>query len=226
MRSDLAIIIPALNEAATIGSIVASLTGTGHVIVVDDGSSDRTGDIARAQGASVVTHAVNRGYDGALNSGFARAAELDCAYAITLDADGQHPAEKIGEFVGALDQGADLVLGVRDRMQRFGESAFAILTRARFGIGDPLCGMKGYRMALYHSRGHFDSYGSIGTELMLFAAANGAKIVQIPLESRERAGAPRFDRLLRANLRILCAAFIGMTRFGVGRRVARGAAGW
>ena len=213
MRDDLAIIIPALNEAATIGRVVGSLGNIGKVIVVDDGSSDATGDIAREMGAEVVRHETNRGYDGALDSGFARAAELGCAYAITLDADGQHPVERIAEYLAALDGGADLVLGIRDRLQRFGEHAFAWTARLRYGIRDPLCGMKGYRMALYRELGHFDSYRSIGTELMLHAAANGAAIVQIPLDTREREDAPRFGRLLRANLRILRAMAIGLSRF-------------
>ena len=213
MRDDLAIIIPALNEAATIGGVVASLAGVGRIVVVDDGSDDATGKIAHDNGAEVVRHAVNGGYDAALGSGFARADELGCAYAITLDADGQHPAEMIATYLAALDGGADLVLGIRDRLQRFGEHAFAWAARLRYGIRDPLCGMKGYRMALYRELGHFDSYRSIGTELMLHAAANGAAIVQIPLDTREREDAPRFGRLLRANLRILRAMAIGLSRF-------------
>lgn len=216
MRDDLAIIIPALNEAATIGRVVESLGGIGRVIVVDDGSGDETGTIARGKGAEVVRHETNRGYDGALGSGFARADELGCTHAITLDADGQHPADRIAEYLAALDDGADLVLGVRDRLQRFGEHVFAWAARWRFGIRDPLCGMKGYRMTLYRALGHFDSYGSIGTELMLHAAANGARIKQIPLETRDREDAPRFDRLLRANWRILRAMVIGLLRYRPG----------
>ncbi|MCG6859403.1 MAG: glycosyltransferase family 2 protein [Salaquimonas sp.] len=215
MRDDLAIIIPALNEAATIGGIVASLRDSGRVIVVDDGSTDNTGRIASDSGALVITHEVNRGYDAALDSGFARASELDCVYAVTLDADGQHPEAKIAEFVSALDQGADLVLGIRDQLQRFGESAFAFAARLRFGIRDPLCGMKGYRLDLYRSLGHFDSYSSIGTELMLYGAAKGARIVQVALETRERADAPRFGRAFRANMRILRAMTVGLKHYGI-----------
>lgn len=215
MRADLAIVIPALNEAATIGEVVEGLAGSGRVIVVDDGSSDGTGTIAGRAGAEVVRHAVNRGYDGAIDSGFARAAELGCEYVITLDADGQHPGELVAAFVDALENGADMVLGVRDRLQRFSERVFAALTRLAYGIRDPLCGMKGYRIGLYRSLGHFDRYGSIGTELMLHGVRGGATVVQVPLETRERQDAPRFDRLLRANWRILRAAFIGLT--GIGR---------
>src|SRR5271166_5984567 len=89
-RSRIAIIVPALNEAATIGPVLARVKQYGSPIVVDDGSGDETAQLARAAGAAVVTHAVNQGYDAALNSGFAYAARMGCAYAITIDADGQH----------------------------------------------------------------------------------------------------------------------------------------
>lgn len=217
MDRALAIVIPALNEAATIGRVVAALAGSGRVIVVDDGSSDATATIAAESGAEVVSHAANRGYDAALGSGFARAAELGSEYVITLDADGQHPGEMIAAFRRELEGGADLVLGVRDRLPRFSERLFARLTRLFFGIRDPLCGMKGYRTALYAALGHFDSYGSVGTELMLFAARSGARIVQLPLETRDRADAPRFDRTIRANIRILRAAVAGLARYGLAK---------
>ncbi len=208
-RSRLALVIPAFNEAATVGPVVRGAALHGTVVVVDDASNDRTGALAQQAGADVVRHGQNRGYDGALESGFRRAAELGCEFVVTLDADGQHNTELIAHFAAALERGADLVLGVRDRRQRFAEHIFAWFTRARFGIHDPLCGMKGYRLALYKALGHFDSYGSIGTELALFAVRNGARFAQIPVATRPRADAPRFDWLLRANQRILRSLLLG-----------------
>jgi glycosyltransferase involved in cell wall biosynthesis len=217
MKPELAIVIPAWNEAATIGPVVAKVSGIGRVIVVDDGSSDNTGEIARASGAEIVVHAKNEGYDRALDSGFRRAAELECGYVITLDADGQHPEEMIAAYLTHLEGGSDLVLGVRARFQRLGERVFAFLTRSVFGIDDPLCGMKGYRMALYRELGHFDSYGSVGTELMLHSVQRGARFVQLPFKTRERRDAPRFGRILLANIKIMRAAGIGIWRFGIAK---------
>lgn len=218
MKTDLAIIIPALNEAATIGQVIASIGGVGRIIVVDDGSTDGTGEIAGDAGADVVRLEVNRGYDGALQAGFERADELDCAFVITLDADGQHPQEMISIYVEQLEGGMDLVLGVRDRLQRFSEHVFAFLTDKTLGISDPLCGMKGYRLSLYRALGHFDSYGSVGTELALHSVRNGAKYVQIPIKTNERVDQPRFSRIARANWIILRAALIGIYRFGFRKR--------
>lgn len=211
-RCRIAIVIPAFNEAATIGSVISSVSQYGKPIVVDDGSSDETSQLASSLGASVVGHAVNRGYDQAINSGFVRAEELDCEYVITIDADGQHDPSLLLRFIGSLDSGADVVIGVRDRCQRLAEHIFAWVAEKKWGIQDPLCGMKAYRIGLYKEVGHFDSYGSIGTELALYAAKNGKRIVQLPVKIRERIDAPRFGRIFSANRRILYALWVGLLR--------------
>jgi len=218
-RSRIAIVIPALNEARTIAAVVERVRVFGQPVVVDDGSTDDTAVLAWAAGADVVVHAVNRGYDGALNSGFARAAKLGCAYAITVDADGQHNPQQIADFIALLDQGYALVLGVRDRQQRVAEHIFAWVARRVWGLSDPLCGMKGYDMALYHHERAFDHFGSIGTELAVRSAARGVRRVEQPTVIRDRADAPRFGRRLSANWRILRALFILLGLGAAGRLV-------
>lgn len=211
-QPSLAIIIPALNEARTIAAVVASAKAYGLPIVVDDGSGDDTGTIARASGAEVVVHGANRGYDNALDSGFRRAAQLGCSFAVTMDADGQHNPGLLQQFITQFDQGDDIVIGVRDRRQRISEHIFALVTQAMWKVKDPLCGMKGYRMTVYHRLGHFDSFGSIGTELAMFAVCNDFRLSQIPVLTRDRVGSPRFGRAFAANLRILRAMFLVLWR--------------
>jgi glycosyltransferase involved in cell wall biosynthesis len=196
-------VIPALNEEGSIGDVVARALRYGQVIVVDDGSSDATGRVAAAAGADVVTHPRNRGYDGALNTGFARAAALGLEVAITLDADGQHDPRTLVQIIQSLDAGADVVIGVRDRRQRFSERVFALWGRLMWRIRDPLCGMKGYRMSVYADHGCFDSCRSIGTELAICAVVRGFRCVQVPVPTRLRRDAPRFGGLMGANYRIL-----------------------
>jgi glycosyltransferase involved in cell wall biosynthesis len=202
-RSRIGIVIPALNEAATIAAVVSNACQYGMPIVVDDGSSDKTGELAATAGATVVRHEVNRGYDQALNSGFARADELGCEYVVTMDADGQHDPAILAPFIRALDEGADVVVGIRDHHQRLAEHIFAWLGFAKWGIRDPLCGMKAYRIIVYKTLGHFDSNGSIGTELAIYAAKSGRNIAQLPVKTRERFDAPRFGRRFSANMRLL-----------------------
>ena len=209
-RSRVALVIPALNEAATISQVVQGASRYGVCIVVDDGSSDATASQALRCGATVVTHVENQGYDAALNSGFKKAMELGCEAIITLDADGQHNPELLGKFVTALDGSVAVVLGVRSKKQRLAEYIFAGYTQYRFGIADPLCGMKAYRAEVYQALGYFDSYQSIGTELMLFAARNGFSITSVPFEVRDREGQPRFGRRLAANWKIFRALALSL----------------
>lgn len=202
-RSCIGVVIPAFNESATIAVVVEKVLTYGLPIVVDDGSTDATADLARGAGAVVVSHNSNRGYDEALDSGFARAAELNCTLVITLDADGQHDPRLLKKFIAFIDEGADVVVGIRDKRQRLAEHIFAFVTKHLYGIVDPLCGMKAYRLSVYKALGHFDSYDSIGTELALFAAKTGYRIRQIAISVTERDGAPRFGRRFSANYRIL-----------------------
>lgn len=210
-RLRVGVVIPAFNEAATIGHVVAAASRFGRPIVVDDGSSDDTARRAEDAGAAIVRHSANRGYDGALNSGFARAFDLGCEYVVTVDADGQHDQTTLQPFILALENGADVVVGIRDRRARLAEILFAWVTTARWGIRDPLCGVKAYRIAVWKELGHFDSYQSIGTELSLYAAASGKRIAQLPVKTRDRSDAPRFGRRFAANGRILRALWIGMS---------------
>jgi glycosyltransferase involved in cell wall biosynthesis len=219
-RSRIAIVIPALNEKNTIAAVVASALAFGRAVVVDDGSSDDTGALAAHAGADVVRHAVNRGYDEALNSGFRQADELGCEYAITCDADGQHNAAQIAEFIALLDAGHELVVGVRNRRARWGEQLFAFVARRLWGLSDPMCGMKAYRMSLYRKHRPFDSVRSIGSELAIRGAASGASVAERRIVVRDRADAPRFGGSFKANLRILRALF-KLLALGAAGRLAR-----
>lgn len=211
-RSRVGIVIPALNESATIVGVVEAAGIYGVPIVVDDGSTDATADLALHSGAVVVSHEKNRGYDAALNSGFEKAAEMGSEIIVTVDADGQHDPSLIQKFIDAIDAGADVVVGIRSQRQRFAEHLFAWYTNLRFGIKDPLCGMKAYRIIIFKALGHFDSYGSIGTELATFAAKKGFRFSQISFDVRERKGQSRFGQVLAGNYKIIRALMLSIWR--------------
>lgn len=211
-RSRLAIVIPALNEAATIGEVVRAASIFGVPWVVDDGSTDTTALIALEAGARVVQHSHNRGYDNALNTGFEAAHNAGCDAFVTLDADGQHDPELLPRMLKLLEEGADVVIGIRTRRARLTEHLFAMLTILMYGIRDPLCGMKAYRASVYEERGHFDSYRSIGTELALFAVRRRMRVEQVKFKVRERADAARFGRFWLSNWRILRALVLFIVR--------------
>jgi len=205
-----ALVMPALNESESIAAVVAAVRCYGQPIVVDDGSTDGTGSLASAAGAVVVTHAVNQGYDSALESGLKRAVDDGYDFVITLDADGQHKPELLALFLEQLLAGADMVIGMRDRHQRFSESVFSITARLMWDITDPLCGMKGYRIARLRVVSGFCTYDSIGTELALRAVRSGWRIAQIPISTSSRKGGSRFGVGIRANWMILKALGLGL----------------
>jgi glycosyltransferase involved in cell wall biosynthesis len=202
-RFRVAVVIPALNEADTIQSVVDAAGRYGLPIVVNDGSTDKTAELAMQAGAVVFSHKYNLGYDAALNSGFKKAAELGCEIIVTVDADGQHDPSLIQRFIDAIDAGADVVTGIRSKRQRFAEHLFAWYASFFFGIQDPLCGMKAYRTTVYKALGHFDLIGSVGTELMIYAVRQGCRLDQVAFEARERKDKPRFGQTLAGNYKII-----------------------
>lgn len=115
------VIIPAYNARKTISGLIRELIDFGfpreNIMVVDDGSTDRTADAARQIGALVLSESVNRGKGYALRHGFARAAELGWKTVITLDADGQHQVAEIARLLNA-DPSYPLVIGCRQRNRK------------------------------------------------------------------------------------------------------------
>jgi glycosyltransferase involved in cell wall biosynthesis len=108
-------VIPAYNEERFIGSVVLRARQYADtVIVVDDGSTDATGEIAAAAGVIVVRHESNRGKGAALNTGFHRARALGAAAVVTLDGDGQHRGDELAVLAEPVLSGqADIVVGSR-----------------------------------------------------------------------------------------------------------------
>lgn len=210
----IAIVIPAFNEEATIYDVVQSVKEYGVVIVVNDASTDRTKQMAKNAGAVVVSHEENKGYDGALNSGFLKAEELNCKAIITFDADGQHSAESIEKYINELRGGVDMVLGIRPKSARISEKLFMYYSRYRFNWSDPLCGMKGYSMKLYQKRGYFDSKNSIGTELAVYGLENNFPYTQVQIAIAQRQDKPRFASIFKSNFKIMKALLELIFRIG------------
>jgi glycosyltransferase involved in cell wall biosynthesis len=109
------IVIPAYNEERTIADVVSgAMKIADRVVVVDDGSGDRTPALAKECGALVVRHAVNRGVGAALGTGIEAAIRLGAEAVVTMDADGQHRAEDAAKVFERLDQGdVEFVIGSR-----------------------------------------------------------------------------------------------------------------
>ena len=207
-------IIPAYNEEKTISDVINSLKLYGKILIVDDGSTDQTAHIAKKSGAIVRKHKKNYGYDSALNTGFDTANILGFDYVITLDADLQHDTIVIPEFINQLVyKNAGIVAGVRLKSQRISELIFKKISKFIWDLQDPLCGLKGYNMEIYRQYGFFDTFNSIGTELLIRSAKKKIKIKQITVQTRKRFDKPRFGNVIISNYKILRALIICLIKF-------------
>ncbi|MBD3209159.1 glycosyltransferase family 2 protein [Candidatus Woesearchaeota archaeon] len=113
---DIAIVIAAYNEQGSVGKVVKNLHKHNyqHIIVVDDGSKDKTSEEATEAGAIVLRHIINRGQGAALQTGISYALKQGANIIITFDADGQHKAKDIPKFIKPIEKGeADVCLGSR-----------------------------------------------------------------------------------------------------------------
>jgi len=107
------VVIPAKNEAATVGALVANLRQTlpqAEVLIVDDGSTDGTGAAATAAGARVIRHPVSRGNGAAIKTGARNASGDLLAF---MDADGQHGADHLPSLLAQIEAGYDMAVGAR-----------------------------------------------------------------------------------------------------------------
>jgi glycosyltransferase involved in cell wall biosynthesis len=193
------VIVPTYNEADELDSLLARIREHvgGDVLVVNDGSSDRTRELLERAGADVLSHPINLGYAEALKSGIGVALQRGCDYCVFLDADGQHDPAEIGRLVESLHtNAADLVLGSRfcrptgyesTAARRAGMVVFAKLaswfTRQR--ITDPTSGFKVLsRRAMEATAGKV--FGDLHAELLVYLSALGFKIVEEPIQVAPR----------------------------------------
>lgn len=181
-------LIPALNAARTLPPIVVETRRQLEpVIVIDDGSSDGTGEVARAVGATVLRHEVNRGKGAALKTGFAWALANGYDGVITLDADGQHLPSEIPKFLAAS---GDLIIGGRDHLfqhmlprrrnaNRF--SAWCISRCAGVRIPDSQSGFRFYSAELLRALQLRADGFDMESEVIVRAGRRGFRIVTIPI---------------------------------------------
>jgi glycosyltransferase involved in cell wall biosynthesis len=114
-RAAVFIVVPAYNEGARLGKVLDELGRTGyHVVVVDDGSSDQTSDVARRHGCFVLRHVFNRGQGAALQTGVTFALREGADVIVTFDADGQHQTSDLPALLApVLERRSDVALGNR-----------------------------------------------------------------------------------------------------------------
>lgn len=166
------IVIPAFNEETTIGDVILSIREKEpgmDILVVNDGSSDKTSEMAMIAGAKVIDIPYNIGYGGAIQTGFRFAVDYDYDYVITMDGDGQHDTDSIRSLIDTMERdGADVVIGSRflegnyrmSLARRIGSWLFSKIANVYTGvrITDPTSGFQIYNRKAFSYLSKGDNY--------------------------------------------------------------------
>ena len=194
-------ILPAFNEEVSIGSMVLhARQHANHVVVIDDGSKDRTSEMAKLAGAEVIRLSKNMGKGMALRTGFEHAGKNGCDVVITMDTDGQHDPDDIGKLIAPILKGeADIVNGSRYMngkdentpfYRRIGQNILDKATNLNAGlkITDTQSGFRAFaRHTLPVFR--FKSNGlAIESEMLMDAANAGLRIKEVGIGVRYDVG--------------------------------------
>ncbi len=224
------VIVPAYNEEESIAGVISDLrqhVPGADIVVVNDGSRDRTREIARGAGVTVLDLPVNLGIGGAMQAGYLYAANNGYDVAVQFDGDGQHRAGEIEKLLRPLAAGeADLVIGSRFMQpgeyrapffRRIGMLIFSF-TLSRILAGPVTDTTSGFRavngaVARYFSRQYPEDYPEV--EALVLVHRQGLRIAEVPVSMRERTGGQTSITALRSvyyMVKVLLAVFIDLLK--------------
>jgi glycosyltransferase involved in cell wall biosynthesis len=226
LRSSVSVVIPAFNEQRSIGHVIEETTSVMdslgvpyEIIIVNDGSTDKTGQVATRYKATVLTNERNRGKGYAIRRGFEQATG---DIIVTLDADGAHSPKEIPDLIDPLSNGTDIVGGSRflgnkgfstTRLNRVGNFIFntAIATLTGKRVTDSQTGFRALKKEVLEKLNLASSGYEIETEITVKSLKNGFTFEEKPISCKQRQfnasklrvlsdGAQILKTILKANL--------------------------
>jgi len=186
--------IPCFNEENFIGDIVTrAKIYADKVIVIDDGSTDNTSEVAKAAGAEVIRHERRRGAGAATKSGFEAAKTNNADILVTLDGDGQHDPDEIPQVLAPILRGeADLVIGSRflqpnlNQVPKYRKFGIDIITwlynlGSKKKVSDSQCNFRTYTCKLLEAVTITENGFGFSTEVLIQTRRKGFIITEVPI---------------------------------------------
>jgi glycosyltransferase involved in cell wall biosynthesis len=227
-------VVPAFNEEANVGRVVDEIRAVDpmvDIVVVDDGSVDRTADVAREHGATVVRLPFNLGIGGAVQTGFRYAFEQGYDLAVRLDGDGQHDPSQLERILRPVLAGeADIAVGSRfaeagdgyrsSRSRRVGIRLLAWVVSRIVGrrVTDTTSGFQALNRRAIELFAHDYPHDYPEVEATIMVSRHRLRSVEVPVTMRERGGGRSSITALRSvyyMVKVLLAIFVGLFRRNV-----------
>lgn len=203
--------IAVLNEEASLGDVLARMPAGIDIVVVDDGSTDRSAEVARSYGARIVYHPMNMGQGVGVMTGFLAALMGDYDVIVEMDGDGQHDPAEIPKFLAKLEESdADFVVGSRILGANYENAPFlrrsmlpyvtwVINKLTGYNITDAMCGFRVFRADALRSVAHIltqmEEPQYIAAEMFIRFARAGLTVAEVPVRLKDRqAGVSRKGR--------------------------------
>ena len=203
MKSEFAIVIPVYNEEKLLKKIIYKCKNLGDLIIVNDGSTDRSSKIINKFKIKTILHKKNLGYDASILSGFLFAKKKSYKYLIFIDADGELPIKTIKSIKRLLSNGKDIVSGVRNKKNRSLEILFSAVSYIFWGIRDPMCGMKGFNLKKISKIKDKFTSKTFATEILFKLLKIQNSIAQIPIKVKKRRDKSKVGNSYKVQILIL-----------------------
>lgn len=204
MKKNILMIIPAYNEERNLPHVISDIEkhvdrGVIDIVLINDGSTDRTSEIAKEAGFKIINHPFNLGAGSAVHTGLLYAYEKGYGIAVTFDSDGQHRAEDLAFLLGEFEEkGVDVLIGSRflssecyyiPLIRRVGMRFFSFLASYLSGqkITDPSSGYRVYSRRAIELLARMDYPSDYqDADMILFLSRRGMRIMEVPVTMRNR----------------------------------------